>query len=326
MRDRSLLKDAIADAKLIKDTAIANAKMALEESFTPHLKSMFEAKLKEMDGEEDDELMFEEEETEETETETEETEESETEETEETEEETEEEINIEDMSEADLTNFIESVIQDMVESGELGDTPTPESEETTDGEEDITDTEGSETDFDFGSLEGGDDEEVDVDELVNEIKKHRRLNERKRSTLRKPTSAPIQERKLKLENLKLKNELRKSNILLETLKKDFREVNLLNSKLLYVNKIFKAKTLNEEQKVKVLNSFDKAKSLREVKTVYETLRESLSKKTTTKPINERLGFASKSIKAPGKINESQQSNSSIDQKVVNRWQELAGLK
>ena len=38
-----LLKEAIADAKAVRETALANAKMALEEAFTPHLKSMLSA-------------------------------------------------------------------------------------------------------------------------------------------------------------------------------------------------------------------------------------------------------------------------------------------
>lgn len=52
--NRDLLKEAIADAKSVRETAIANAKLALEEAFTPHLKSMLAAKLEEMDK--DDEV------------------------------------------------------------------------------------------------------------------------------------------------------------------------------------------------------------------------------------------------------------------------------
>ena len=54
--NRDFLKEAIADAKAVKESAIANAKAALEESFTPHLKSVLSAKLQEMDDkmEEDD--------------------------------------------------------------------------------------------------------------------------------------------------------------------------------------------------------------------------------------------------------------------------------
>ena len=55
MANDDLLKEAIADAKAVKETAIANAKLALEEAFTPHLKSMLAAKLEEMDKEDVDE-------------------------------------------------------------------------------------------------------------------------------------------------------------------------------------------------------------------------------------------------------------------------------
>ena len=53
MTNKNLLKEAIADAKAVKETAIANAKLALEEAFTPHLKSMLSAKLQEMDEDEE---------------------------------------------------------------------------------------------------------------------------------------------------------------------------------------------------------------------------------------------------------------------------------
>ena len=42
-----LLKEAIADAKAVRETAIENAKMALEEAFTPKLQSMLSAKIEE---------------------------------------------------------------------------------------------------------------------------------------------------------------------------------------------------------------------------------------------------------------------------------------
>ena len=41
-----ILKEAIADAKAVRETALQNAKMALEEAFTPQLKSMLSAKLR----------------------------------------------------------------------------------------------------------------------------------------------------------------------------------------------------------------------------------------------------------------------------------------
>ena len=57
--NRDLLKEAIADAKAVKEMAIANAKAALEEAFTPQLQSMLSAKLQEMEEEEElDEVGF----------------------------------------------------------------------------------------------------------------------------------------------------------------------------------------------------------------------------------------------------------------------------
>ena len=60
--NRDLLKEAIADAKAVKEMAIANAKTALEEAFTPRLKEMLSAKIQEMDKEDDDvkEMMYDE--------------------------------------------------------------------------------------------------------------------------------------------------------------------------------------------------------------------------------------------------------------------------
>ena len=54
--NRDLLKEAIADAKSVKEVAIANAKLALEEAFTPHLKSMLSAKLDEMDKKDEEDV------------------------------------------------------------------------------------------------------------------------------------------------------------------------------------------------------------------------------------------------------------------------------
>jgi hypothetical protein len=63
---------------------------------------------------------------------------------------------------------------------------------------------------------------------------------------------------------------------ISTLRSELNEVNLLNAKLLYVNKLFKAKNLNEAQKVKVINAFDRAETVREAKNVFDTLNESLN--------------------------------------------------
>jgi hypothetical protein len=54
--NREFLKEAIADAKTVKESAIANAKVALEEAFSPQLKSMLASKLEEMDKYEEDDV------------------------------------------------------------------------------------------------------------------------------------------------------------------------------------------------------------------------------------------------------------------------------
>ena len=108
---------------------------------------------------------------------------------------------------------------------------------------------------------------------------------------------------------------------IEQLRSDLHEVNLLNSKLLYTNKIFKDKNLSEEIKLKVVEAFDKAKTAEEAKIVYETLKESISTKSNAKPIKENLGFASKPM---GSNNAKQPIVESFDFK--SRWQKLAGIK
>ena len=90
----------------------------------------------------------------------------------------------------------------------------------------------------------------------------------------------------------LERELEEAHTIIESLRSDLNEVNLLNAKLLYTNKVFKAKNLNESQKVKVLTAFDKATTVKETKLVYETLSEGLKPKEA---LRENLGRASKSI-------------------------------
>jgi hypothetical protein len=96
------------------------------------------------------------------------------------------------------------------------------------------------------------------------------------------------------------------------------EINLLNAKLLYSNKIFKSKNLNENQKVKVLSSFDKATTVGEVKMVFETLNEGIKVAKTT--IKENLGSASKSTVTPTVKKPIVESNDAFL-----RMQKLAGL-
>jgi uncharacterized membrane protein len=343
MANRDILKEAIADAKAVKETAIANAKIALEEAFTPFLQEKFAAKLAEIDEmeknedelsenkddmEEDmyenkdsmdeidlDELLRELEDMDEvindpkgpgakgniapssiSDTDLMEAEEAE-----------EEEFDIESMSEEDLKSFIEDVISDMVEAGEL--------EAGHEGMEDEVEVEDEE------------EEEVDLDELLREMDDEIDYDDLDRSNddaYEKAFSSMDEARKMKKEKVEMKRELDEAYKALNKIQSELNEINLLNSKLLYSNKVFKAKNLTESQKVKVLAAFDKAASKKEAQLVYETVMENLNTQTTTKrPMTESVrGMASRVI--AGAQNTKQpiiEVNSAFD-----RMQKLAGIK
>jgi hypothetical protein len=311
--NRDFLKEAIADAKAVKESAIANAKAALEEAFTPKLQAMFASKLEEMENDEDleeeydgvdeaeeMELSIDEVETEEMdldellaelegdlEEETINEEESEEEESEE--EESEDEFNIEDMSEAELKKFIEDVISDMVEAGELEDMPEEDEEidlEMEDGDEEI-------------DLEIEDDEiEENIDEEVDDLLEKEELME-------------------------IKTELKEAYKVIKTLRSELNEINLLNAKLLYTNKIFKNKNLTESQKTKVLGAFDKATTVKETKLVFESIQTSLNPKPSTKRnISENIvGLASKTVVS----NNTPKQPIVESNEMVKRFQKLAGI-
>jgi hypothetical protein len=370
---RDLLKEAIADAKAVKETAIANAKVALEEAFSPKLREMFAEKMDALDDEnamyegaekmDEDELNLEEilaeleglEETEEMEEAKDMDYMEEAEKlTEAEEEEEEEEFDIENMSEEDLKSFIESVVDEMISSGEL--------EAGEESEEELGDMEDMD---DMKDMESEEEEEmVNIDELLAEMQDDSEKLEESEfldqatmeavmtamkmtglskdqilgwvagmpaivigSAFIKPALVDaLKKIKAKVGGKKMEEaaddskELEEAYNVIETLKTELNEINLLNAKLLYTNKIFKAKTLSENQKVKVLSTFDKAGSVKEVKLVYESLVNSLTEKKKA-PIKESLGFASK---ATGK-KESTEKPIIAEDKMVTRFQKLAGI-
>jgi hypothetical protein len=107
----------------------------------------------------------------------------------------------------------------------------------------------------------------------------------------------------------------------EILRNELNEVNLLNAKLLYVNKIFKAKNLTEAQKIKVVQAFDKAESAKEAKLVYESLNETFTAKAGKSQIKESLGFASKAAGVAPQKQAIVESN-----EFISRMQKLANIK
>ncbi|MEY3178484.1 MAG: hypothetical protein RJB42_725, partial [Bacteroidota bacterium] len=116
---------------------------------------------------------------------------------------------------------------------------------------------------------------------------------------------------------KVEEELEEANATIEELRQSLQEVNLLNAKYLYMNKLFKAKTLTESQKVKVINALDRATSVTEVKNTFETLKESFESK---KQLKESIGFASQAAGVAPKQPIIEQDN------MMSRWQKLAGIK
>jgi len=117
-------------------------------------------------------------------------------------------------------------------------------------------------------------------------------------------------------------ELEEALATIETLQEDLNEVNLLNAKLLYLNKIFKTSTLSESQKANTITAFDKAETVKEVKLVFETINTNLSAASNKKAVNEVKGMASKATGvAPAKP---QVLNEGVSEAVL-RMQKLAGI-
>ena len=94
------------------------------------------------------------------------------------------------------------------------------------------------------------------------------------------------------ENEKLKAEIKEHRKVINFMRSKLNEVNLLNAKLLFSNKLFRAFGLNNNQKLKVVETFDRTKNLREVKLVYATLAESF-KRPSSKRLSESKGSSSK---------------------------------
>jgi hypothetical protein len=123
----------------------------------------------------------------------------------------------------------------------------------------------------------------------------------------------------------IKAELNEAYKTIKSLQKTINEVNLLNAKLLFANKLFRAHNMTNEQKVKVIETLDRTKSVREVKLVYSTLAEnfkySTSNKSTKKSISE--GIASKVVKSTAPKAAKQVIAESAD--FADRFRKLAGI-
>jgi hypothetical protein len=332
--NKNLFKEAIADAKAVREAALANAKAALEEALTPKLESMLAAKLQEMDEDGDDleemdyiqhnstviseDDMYEEEELEEDfdlseilaelEDENENLYEAKEEEDGKSKE------SIGDMSVEDLKDLIADIIHSELEHEEEETPEDEEAEEEHGGEDGV-------------EMPSEDEEEVDLNELLAELdaldEDEEEYESMQYETKKKAKNKALQASKKELgykedKLVDYKDDMKEAIRTIKTLRNELNETNLLNAKLLYVNKIFKAKNLTESQKLKVIASFDKATNVKEAKIVFESLNNAITT-PAKKTIKESLGFASKAAGvAPNRT--IVESND-----VISRMQKLANI-
>ena len=353
-----LLKEAIADAKAVRETALANAKMALEEAFTPRLKSMLASKIaNEVEGEEpeiedaeeteeweeDDEVPVEPEaevapeedeevpvepeaemapeEDEEVPVEPEADfapEEDEEEDVIEingvkyapvvSEEEDEEEAPVEeDEAPADEDELdLEAILRELEEEDEDDDTVDENDVSSDIGKADnkVADKANDSSDVGQGPESEGSSKEAGKENAEDEVVKEGEEAEDGEEVdedidleeVLKALSEEEDDEDEVEENAKLKNEIKEHRDVVKYLRAKLNEVNLLNAKLLFSNKLFRTFGLTNEQKMKVVETFDRTKNLREIKLVYSTLAESFGQ-VKASPIKEsvRKGSSSKAV-------------------------------
>ena len=384
MANSKLLKEAIADAKAVRETAIANAKIALEEAFAPRLQSILSKKLTaEMEGEDEEpmeeevessdigdgdnkepsadasdahielgadsekesaevgeedeavDVVSEEEESDEekhemAEGEEEESiEESEEEEIEESEEEEIEESEEED--ELDLEAIIKELEMGMDEEEEIEESEEEEIEESeeeesmeeeldSEEEEEVSDIASDEIEAHEEEMHGEEevseeedmDDEIDLEEILREMgygDDEEEVNE---------------EEEVEDNTAELEAELEEAYATVKSLQSTINEVNLLNAKLLYANRLFRGYNLTNEQKSKVVENLDRTSSVREVKLVYATLAESMNftgtQKKTKKVVSEG---ASKAVSSTAPKKEIISENTNL---MAERFKQLANIK
>jgi hypothetical protein len=354
-----LLKESIADAKAVRETALANAKTFLEESFANSMKEMFADKLKEEMAEE---------------TESPEGEEGKIE----------EKLASSNIGKDDSNVATKQHPTKPSPASNKNTTPAGKQEFDVKLEEEAAVEEGAEVtseelDEILAELEGevvseGDsddagesddsmEEEINLDELLAELEGE--------DPAAAPAPAPAPEAPvapaapaaevpapapaqvpspsegeyseevsaeemaealvaINEENEQLKSQLSEHIKTVKYLKSVLSETNLLNAKLLYTNKLFKGKALTEDQKLKIINTFDLTKNIREVKLAYTVLAESLNsgasvvkKKTNTTAQTITEGLASKPVSSTKPDSTIVEPQAEV---MASRFQKLAGIK
>jgi hypothetical protein len=374
MANSKLLKEAIADAKAVKETALANAKIALEEAFTPRLQSILTQKLRaEAEMEDDSEKVDEELDSsnigsstsnpsldagtefeggstkttsgepgaqvddykkvadineeddmgmgmgdEESEKDAEIAElkarlaELEGEDSEEEKMEGEDEMDMDDMgmdsemgdeeeymaSEEETKDDmdLDAIIRELEaqlgdEEGSEEENPYAANENYADGSEagtDKSDTPKVVVTNEEEETDKEDDKVIDLEEILREMEADMKGDEEKVDEAEEEDAE------------EMKADLQEAYKTIKSLQRTINEVNLLNAKLLFANKLFRAHNMTNEQKVKVIETLDRTKSVREVKLVYSTLAENFKYTSSTSKANKKSiteGIASKVVKS-----------------------------
>jgi len=388
-----LLKEAIADAKTVRETAIANAKMALEEAFTPHLKSMLSAKLKEDEFEDEEELEVpgevpgEEEDAEDMARSMYRDDEMPGEEEldggldvditgdepdvdvgDDDEEMAAEEGVIEingvkyapvvseeeeeipgdeegEMDNLDLEAVIKELEQEISEQDDAYDEKAPSSIDGLAEQDDAyPDRAPSKSDVTGDKVDGlAEEEELEEDEdKIDEYsgtkaEKRARPGGREASTNEQSDSSNIGTGDNKVNQASaadeedpgkgqvqesvnaMQKELNEYKEAVTFLREKLHEVNILNAKLLYTNRLFKEFALNNNQKLKIVETFDRAQTTREIKLVYSTLAESFANGDVKKArVQESASQKSGTTKPTQKI-------ITEESQVADRFKKLAGI-
>jgi hypothetical protein len=162
-----------------------------------------------------------------------------------------------------------------------------------------------------GEEKSDDDDDMNIEEIIKELEEEEKAEE--------------DEKEKMAESKRLKAELAEAISVIKSLKSTINEVNLLNAKLLFSNKLFRSYNLTNEQKSKVIDSLDRTNTVREVKLVYSTLAESMkfatnSPKKSSKPMAEGASRVQTSTKPTA-----QKEIVSEGTTYANRFKELAGI-
>ena len=345
-----LLKEAIADAKAVRETALQNAKMALEEAFTPHLKSMLSAKLAEEDIEEGEHEDDEDEDMEEgmhddkdsprREDDDEDMEEG-MHDSPRREDDDDEDMD-EGIIEVDGVKYAPVVSEEEHEDEDEDDEEVDESEELDleavikELEEELNESDPGEEEESVNEADKDDSDTVEeevVTEEEEELDEEEDLEEQSTSSgigagdnkVKQPSAGDEEDpgKGQTHESVEaIQNELNEYKEAVTFLRDKLHEVNILNAKLLYTNKLFKEFVLSNDQKMKIVETFDRAQTTREIKLVYSTLAESYKDNGNEKKKEPVKEFASK--KSGGTAPKAKIITE--ESQVADRFRKLAGLK